>query len=188
VAVDAARILAGFDEIDRLAQLETGALRLEDGESDLRDVVTRTLRRLDGVLRPRSARIELIAQGGPFTIGMAGIDAMQLTWRLLATLAGTLAPGEIVELVLVGDGQQVTLDADLPAALAGAGDSFAASAPAQPRAVSSGMFGTGFTLRLARAEAQAIGGTLERVEDRLRLALPVLTANRTAHTQGNGSR
>ena len=77
MAVDAARILAGFDEIDRLAQLETGALQLEEGESDLRDVVTRTLRRLDGVLRPRSARIELIAQGGPFTIGMAGIDAMQ---------------------------------------------------------------------------------------------------------------
>ena len=51
------------------------------------------------------------------------------------------------------------------------------------------MFGTGFTLRLARAEAQAIGGTLERQEDRIRLVVPVLTGQRGAHTlerEGNG--
>lgn len=188
VAVDAARVLAGFDEIDRFARLETGALRLDEGECDLREVVTRTLRRLEAVLRPRGARIELVAQGGPFTAGMAEVDAMQLVWRLLATLAGALAPGEIVDLVLAGDGELVTLDADLPAALAGNGDPFAASAPAQPRAVSAGMFGTGFTLRLARVEAQAIGGNLGQVEDRLRLVLPALTASRTAHTQGDGGR
>ena len=188
VAVDAARVLAGFDEIDRMARLETGALRLDEGECDLRAVIVRTLRRLEGVLRPRSARIELIAVGGPFIVGMAEPDAMQLAWRLLATLAGALAPGEIVELVLAGDGERITVDADLPAALAGNGDPFAASTPAQPRAISAGMFGTGFTLRLARAETQAIGGTLEQDEDRLRLTLPALTATRTAHTQGNGGR
>jgi hypothetical protein len=44
-------------------------------------------------------------------------------------------------------------------------------------------------LRLARAEAEAIGGTLDRHEDRVRLVLPVLTGHRAAHTQereGNG--
>lgn len=191
VAVDAARVLAGFDEIDRLARLETGVLRLDEGESDLREVVNRTLRRLDAVLRPRSARIELVARGAPFTVGMTEADAMQLAWRLLATLAGALAPGEIVDLILASDGEQVTLDADLPVALAVNSDPFEASTPAQPRAISAGMFGNGFTLRLARAEAEAIGGTLVRDEDRLRLVLPVLTASRTAHTQGglgNGSR
>src|SRR5690606_4544613 len=59
IAVDAARLMAGFDEIDRLAKLETGALQLEPGESDWREVVATILRRLDGVLRPRGARIEL---------------------------------------------------------------------------------------------------------------------------------
>ena len=189
VAVDAARIMAGFDEIDRLARLETGALRLDDGECDLREVVARTLRRLEGVLRPRSARIELVAHGSPFTVGMGEADAMQLAWRLLATLAGALAPGEIVDVSLAGDGTKVMLDADLPAGLAGNGDPFAASAPAQPRAISAGMFGTGFTLRLARAEAESIGGTLERHEDRVRLVLPALTGLWGAHTlprQGNG--
>jgi two-component system, OmpR family, sensor kinase len=189
VAVDAARVMAGFDEIDRLARLETGALELDEGECDLREVVANTLRRLDGVLRPRSARIELAAEGTEFTIGMAEADARQLAWRLLATLAGALAPGEIVDLALVSDAQHITLEVDLPVSLAGNGDPFAASAPAQPRAISAGMFGTGFTLRLARAEAEAIGGTLDRHEDRVRLVLPVLTGHRAAHTQereGNG--
>lgn len=188
VAVDAARVLAGFDEIDRMARLETGALRLDEGECDIRSVIVRTLRRLEGVLRPRGARIELVAEGGPFIVGMAEVDAMQLAWRLLATLAGALAPGEIVELVLAGDGKDITLDADLPAALAGNGDPFAASTPGQPRAISAGMFGAGFTLRLARAEAEAIDGTLEQVDDQLRLAVPALTASQAAHTQGNGGR
>jgi hypothetical protein len=191
VAVDAARLMAGFDEIDRLARLETGVLRLDEGECDLREVVSGTLRRLDGVLRPRSARIELAAQGSPFVVGMIEADAMQLAWRMLATLAGALAPGEIVDLALISDGKQITMDVDLPAALAGNGDPFAAAAPAHSRAISAGMFGTGFALRLARAEAEAIGGTLVQDEDLLRLVLPVLTASRGVHTQGregNGGR
>ena len=189
VAVDAARLMAGFDELERLARLETGALELDEGECDLRNVVARTLRRLEGVLRPRSARMELIAHGSPFTIGMAETDAGQLAWRLLATLAGALAPGEIIDVALASDGKHVTLEADLPAGLAVNGDPFAASTPGPPRAISAGMFGLGFTLRLARAEAEAIGGSLERHEDRLRLVVPALTAPRADHTldrQGNG--
>lgn len=191
VAVDAARLMAGFDEIDRLARLETGALDLEDGACDLREVVSRIIQRLDGVLRPRGARIELAARGSPFAVGMAETDAMQLSWRLLATLAGALAPGETIALSLIGDGQEVALEADLPAALSGHADLFGASAPTQPRAISAGMFGTGFTLRLARAEAEATGGALERLDGHLRLSVPALTAHPAGHTlesRGNGGR
>lgn len=189
VAVDAARLLAGFDEIDRLASLEAGAEGIDAGECDLRDVTGRILRRLDGVLRPRGARIELAARGSPFTVGVAESDAMQLAWRVLATLAGGLAPGETIDLTLGGDGAWVTLEASLPAALAAEDDLFAAAAPAQPRAISAGMFGTGFTLRLARAETEAAGGRLERVAENLRLRVPALTAPRGAHRldgMGNG--
>jgi len=184
VAVDAARLMAGFDEIDRFARLEAGALQLEDGHSDLREVVAALLRRLESVLSPRGARIELRASGGPFTLGLDPAEVQQLGWRLIATIAGALAPGEIVDLDLASDGRQITLNADLPAALAGEDDLFSAAAAGQPRAISAGMFGTGFTLRLARAEAEAAGGTLERHGDAVRLALPVLTAQPAAHTQG----
>ena len=107
---------------------------------------------------------------------------MQLAWRLLATVAGALGPGEIVDLSLTSDGVTITLDIELPAALLGNGDLFAASSPPQPRAISAGMFGTGFTLRLARAEVTAAGGTLEQRDDGVRLSVPVLTAKSSAHT------
>jgi len=184
VAVDAARLLAGFDEIDRLARLESGAPVLDEGRSQLDEVVSNILRRIEGVLRPRSARIELALHSESFTIGLADADAQQLAWRLLATLAGALAPGEVIDLALSSDGTELTLVADLPAGLLDDGDLFAATAPAQQRALSAGMFGTGFTLRLARAEAAAAGGSLARRDDTLRLVLPVLTASLAAHTVG----
>ncbi|MBT2134182.1 hypothetical protein KK137_07540 [Croceibacterium sp. LX-88] len=175
VAVDAARIMAGFDEIDRLARLESGALEFESGQCDLREVVNQLLRRLDGVLRQRSARIEFEAEGTDFTVGLDRSDALQLVWRLLATLAGALAPGEIIDLTLIGRSGDVTMEIDLPGSMMGDSDLFAATATAQPRAVSAGMFGSGFTFRLARAEARAAGGELARREDRLELVLPSLT-------------
>jgi len=181
VAVDAARLLAGFDEIDRLARLESGALRLGEGSCDLRDVVGPLLRRLEGVLRPRSARIDLAMSGAPFTVGLDEGEAQQLVWRLAATLAGALEPGEVIDLTLASDGERVTLAAELPAALRDEDDVFAASASDQPRAVSAGMLGTGFTLRLARAEAVSAGGALERVEDALRLSLPALAGPEASH-------
>ena len=188
VAVDAARLMAGFDEIDRFARLETGSLELDEGESDLREVVAQILRRLESVLRPRSARIELIASGSRFIVGLAPAETQQLAWRLLATLAGTMAPGEILDLALASEGPRLTLAVDLPAALLGDDDLFTAATAQQPRAISAGMFGTGFTLRLARAEAEAAGGTLERADDTLRLTLPVLTARTAVHTlEGNGN-
>jgi hypothetical protein len=182
IAVDAARLLAGFDEIDRLAQLETGTQPLSPGQSDLREVIAQLLRRLEGVLRPRGARIDLTVRGTPFTVAMEEQEAQQLAWRLLATLAGALAPGETIALTLTSDGARATLAADLPMALLGDDDLFAASVPAQPRAISAGMFGNGFTLRLARAEAVAAGGALEQRKELLHLDLPVLTGSAPSHT------
>ena len=48
------------------------------------------------------------------------------------------------------------------------------------------MFGTGFTLRLARAEAEAAGGSLVAGEETLALDLPALTATGAPHSQGAG--
>ncbi|OYW46529.1 MAG: hypothetical protein B7Z08_06930 [Sphingomonadales bacterium 32-68-7] len=182
VAVDAARLLAGFEEIDRLARLESGADALETGTSDFREVLERLLRRLEGALRPRRAAIEFAATGGPFGVGLAEGDALELAWRLLATLAGALAPGEAIDVTLAGDAGAVTLRAELPAALLGDDDLFSAADPARPGALSAGMFGHGFTLRLARAEAAAVGGSLERHDDLLILSLPALTAAEADHS------
>lgn len=177
IAVDAARLLAGFDEIDRLARLEAGALHLGEGRTDLRECTIQLLRRLEGTLRPRSARVDLMVHGERFVVGLEEVDVQQLLWRLLATLTGVLTPGEVIEATLNSDGARLTLALDLPISLLDNDDLFAASAPPQPRAISAGMFGTGFCLRLARAEALAAGGKLERREDMVCLELPVLNGS-----------
>jgi hypothetical protein len=72
----------------------------------------------------------------------------------------------------------------LPVALAGEEDLFAAAARIESPAVTAGMFGTGFTLRLARAEAEAVGGSLAVRGESLALTLPGLTGAVPDHSQG----
>lgn len=188
VGVDAARLLAGFDEIERMAQLESGTLALAEGTSNLRVVVESTLRRLEGVLRPRSSKMRLLVSGDAFFVGIGEEDAALLAWRLLATIGGALAPGEVIELTLRGEDGRVVLSVELPIGLGAGEDPFAAVAPAQAPVVTAGMFGTGFTLRLARAEARVLGGNLSADEETLVLDLPALTAGGSAHSQGFSDR
>lgn len=171
IAGDAARMLAGFEELDRLARLEAGALELERGASDFRAIAIQTARQLDGVLRPRSAGLELEAPLVPCPVGLARHDAELLAWRLLATVAGAITPGEALQLVLADLPGRVRLRIELPASLADRDDVFDSFAQ-RSQTVMSGMFGAGFTLRLARAEARAAGGDLARVDDALLLTLP----------------
>lgn len=183
IGVDAARLLAGFDEIDRLARLESGALALSSDGCNFRVVVETTVRRLEGVTRPRSAHLRLLTSGEPFVIGLGQEDGALLAWRLLASLAGSLAPGEVVELALRGGDHGIELETELPAALGSADDLFATAPLNEAPALTAGMFGTGFTLRLARAEAEAAGGSLERRGETLALSLPGLTPVAPDHSQ-----
>lgn len=175
VTVDSAKLLAAFDEVDRLSKLETGALEPGAGESDLHDVVTETIRRLDGVLRPRNSAIALEVRGSPFTTALARDDLLALGWRILASLAGALAPSETITAELDSDGEMIALTLQLPEAIAAQEDRLATRIPEKRPAISAGMFGTGFSFRLSRAEIIAAGGTFAFVGSRLAVTLPLLT-------------
>ena len=177
IAGDSARILAGFDELDRLARLETGALDLEAGESDLCAIVRAQIGQFKTVLGPRVARFEARIADRPAPLPLAPNEAEMLGWRILATLAGATGAGETIGLELAPDGDQIVLRAQLPTKLAGAEDVFASDVRSGGSTLSSGIFGAGFSLRLARAEARAAGGDLVREEERLVLSLPLLTAS-----------
>ena len=184
VGVDSARLLAGFDEIDRVVRLETGEAELSEDGCNVRLAVERTLKRLDGVTRPRSAKMRLLVSGENFTARLGPDETNQLAWRLLATMAGALAPGEVIETALRGLPDTVELSIELPMSLLSVDDLFDGAAPAQAPAVTAGMFGSGFTLRLARAEAEAAGGSLTVEDETLTLALPSLTDSATGHSEG----
>jgi signal transduction histidine kinase len=176
IASDAARMLAGFDELDRLARLETGALALESGATDFAAIVAALVAQLDEVLQPRTAGFDAAIPTGEFRVPMARGEAEALAWRLLATFTGAVGAGEQLAIVLETVGDRLVLRCELPAQLAARSEIFAAGARASG-AVSAGMFGAGFALRLARAEARAAGGNFVREDDWVVLSLPLLTAS-----------
>ena len=175
IAGDSARILAGFDELDRLARLETGALDLEAGESDFAEIVRGQLAQLQTVLGPRVARFDARLSDRPAPLALARAEAEMFGWRILATLAGATGAGETVSLTLSNDAEEAELRMQLPAQLAGLEDIFASDLRSGGGTLSSGIFGAGFSLRLARAEARAAGGDLLREDGNLLLRLPLLT-------------
>ncbi len=186
IAVDAAKLLAAFEEVDRLARLESGTLALAQGDADLHEAVAETLRRLEGVLRPRGAAIALYAAGDAFPTPLAREELLLLVWRILATLAGAVAPGEHLHAQL-GPATQASspammLSCNLPRLIAAQDDPFAPMRKDKGQLLSATMFGSGFALRLARAEAEAAGGSLEICADNLALTLPLLTASEQAHS------
>ena len=185
IAADAARMLAGFEELERLARLESGRQELESGECDFAEVLAATIDQLGHFTSARGSGFDLrIEAHGPLLVGLAIEEAHRLSWRLLATLAGAANPGEVLALRIHRRGAMAALSMQLPASLV-AQDSDrlppAVSGPS-PHALSAGVFGSGFSLRLAAAEAAAAGGVLQRHGDTLELSLPDLTAAEAAHS------
>lgn len=187
IAGDSAHILAGFDELDRLAKLEVGALDLEAGESDFAAIARRQVMQLQTVLSPRVARFDAKLGDARAPLALAQSEAEMLCWRLLATLAGATGAGETVALQLDTEGDQIELAAYLPASLREAENVFAVETRPSGGALSAGIFGAGFSLRLARAEARVAGGDLSRIGDRLVLSLPLLTAQDSVPSPENAS-
>lgn len=183
IASDSARILAGFDELDRLAKLESGALEPDSGCTDFIEVLSATIEQLAPYLKSRTGQIALWNDEEAMPVPLARDEAERLAWRLLATLASALTPGEELDLHIAREEGRGIFAIDLPAALTERDDLFVAAPNGTAPALNAGMFGAGFTLRLARAEARAIGGAVEREGDVLRLILPLLTEADADHSQ-----
>ncbi|MDY7097048.1 MAG: histidine kinase dimerization/phospho-acceptor domain-containing protein [Pseudomonadota bacterium] len=174
IAADAAHILAGFEELDRLAQLETGAKRIEQGQVDLAELTRQTALQLGQVLSPRMAGLELeVAVDEPVLVGIDRDDAELIVWRLLATLGGGCGAGEMLAIALDLDEDKVQITCELPRQLLEEEDIFAAEVKPIGGAINAGLFGAGFALRLVKAEAQSAGGDLVLAGELIALTLPV---------------
>ena len=174
IAADAARILAGFEELDRLAKLETGALEIDPGDADLTRIALQTNRQLDQVLQPRMAGIIIEDDAPPAVIAIDSVQAEGLLWRLLATLGGGCSSGEMLDAKLEVASGLAMLSCGLPAQLLAEEDIFTAEVRPIGTSINAGLFGAGFALRLARAEARAAGGDLVRKDESIILTLPLL--------------
>ena len=174
IASDAARMLAGFAELERLARLDAGIQDLPDGSSDFVTIARRQVSQLQTVLSPRVSRIEASWELPEATVALAPESAELLAWRFLGTLAAATAAGERMALTLGAEAEALKLTVQLPAALAQCEDVFSGDIRAAGGALGTGLLGAGFALRLARAEARAAGGALVREGlGRMILTLPL---------------
>ena len=176
IAADSALILSGFSELDRLARLEAGITEMEEGEADIRALARRMVAQLASVLAPRLAGIELeVAESEPLTAHLDADEAEALIWRILATCGGGCASGEVLSCSITRERGMVRMTCEIPAQLLSEDDIFAADAKPIAGNINAGVFGAGFALRLARAEARAAGGGLTHDGERVTLLLPLLT-------------
>lgn len=189
VAADSALMLAGFEELDRYARLDSGTLTLAGGECDLAAALEALVSRFQG--DEQGPRFTLSGHGQASPVALDGTEAERLCWRLLATLAGNGAAGEILSVTLERRRGAVQAAFTLPQALAALSDEALFHAAVQPGAQQAGtmapvagMFGTGFALRLAAVEARAAGGDLTRDARQLLLTLPGLTVPGVNLSQG----
>ncbi|WP_226636285.1 sensor histidine kinase [Novosphingobium profundi] len=181
IAGDCAHILAGFEELDRLVKLETGALSLDPGLCNFALVTHRTIHRLGSWTGPRNSgfRPSPDLADAELPIALEHDEAERLVWRLLAALAGASASEERLTLHWAENGSDLRMCLQLPKALAEReGDAlFAIGDIGRGQALTAGVFGVGFTLRLAAAEARSAGGALQRIANELVLTLPLARVN-----------
>lgn len=173
IASDAARMLAGFEDVERLIVLESGrheAAADPARQGDLALILARVQAQLAPSIERRAIVLEWSLPEGPIMVAMPLAELERTVWRLVSTLIGSAAPGETIALACTA-GAAARLTASLPAILAeGAGDVFEPDITTGAAADAS-LLGNGFALRLCRAEARAAGGTLDRPAGRAQLVL-----------------
>ncbi|MFY7835058.1 MAG: sensor histidine kinase [Novosphingobium sp.] len=175
IAADAAQILAGFEEVERLVKLESRALTLDPGEADAAEVVTRLIDQVTPVFSARNVRLAVNVPDAALPVGMAADELERSVWRVLSVIAASVAPGERLTIALETGDRTAHLSIALPAALYRLGDAalFAPDVAGNSGSFSApAMLGNGFALRLARAEFEAANGTLLREGERLMITLP----------------
>ena len=185
IAADSAAMMAGFEELDRFARLTGEEIDLVGTGCDLSLTVSRTLDQLATYTQPRVSGFKTKLHEPPVPIAMSQSDGDRLLWRILGTLAGETAPGEYLSLRLTVQGDMAQFSSTLPRRLVEREDQklFEGGLASGQNAITAGMFGSGFALRLARAEARAARGDLVRDTDELVLSLPLLTQGTAGNSE-----
>lgn len=189
IASDAARILGGFDDVDRLVKLETGQLKPDEGAGDLGSIFDRLIIQLEQVVAPREVRLKVERPAGVLVTSVDETELERMLWRVLAVIGSAAQPGERLRFILTSGATGHALSLPLPATLAARDDDelFAPDSSSASTFPATAMLGSGFALRLAAAEARGVGGTLRRDGNRLILNLPLATSTQDLKPLANSA-
>ena len=112
IAGEAARMLAGFAEIERIAQLESGTAETDEGITDFVAIARRQVSQLATVLSPRVSRIEVRFELDEASVPLSSVNAEAIAWRLLGTIASATAAGENMGSALGGGRDKTAPDCE----------------------------------------------------------------------------
>ena len=158
-------------DLDTAARIEGSALETRPAPLDLAALAARAVADLQGVAQSRHLRLTMMP---PPAAAMAQTDdraARRLVERLLAATVAAALPGERLTVQLVAKSRTIRLHVTRPQALP-AGDDRLLAIDGEEGSDELLLLGIGFTLRLVRGLADALGGSLTVSPERLTLRLP----------------
>ncbi|HKR25782.1 MAG TPA: HAMP domain-containing sensor histidine kinase, partial [Allosphingosinicella sp.] len=186
-------LLGAVDDLDTAARLESRRLELGESAVDAAALLWRLHESYARVAAQRGSRIEVeIAEGLP-EARVEPAAAERMFARMLAGTIGLAGDGETIRARLGaetrGAKRRLCLAVDRPRSLAGLGEEALLDPGYSPEGDWPGApaLGLGFSLRLVRNLAEAVGGALAIEETRFALHLPAEGEQSAPAGQGEGS-
>ena len=167
----AAGLIAAIDDLDTAARLEGDVLDVRSHSADVAPLLARTVAELQPLAADR--RAVLTADDGPAV--WAHVDdraTARLIDRLLTAVLASAEPGERLRAQVAAKTRGVRIHVTRPRALRMGADDALLAIDVEAGGEGGPLLGTGFTLRLVRNLATALGGSLVIAPDRLTLRLP----------------
>jgi signal transduction histidine kinase len=188
----AARLLTAVDDLDTAARIETSRLDLDESAVDAVALICRLHDAYERVAAERDASIAIeIARDLPMARVEPGA-AERMFARLLAATIGLARPDETVSASMTLEAhagkRMLCLAIGRPQVIAGLSESDLLDPGYSPEGDWPGapVLGLGFSLRLVRNLAEAVGGALVVSRSRLKLFVPAVEAGGRAETKEIG--
>lgn len=168
----AADLLAAIEDLDTAARIEGGALDVRLTVTDLTAIARRAVAELAAAAAARAIPLAIDAET---RILITGDDRAtpRLVARLIATILAIAQPGERLRVQVAARSRNARLTITRPRGLLDGNDDAALAIDPAPHRDEGPLLGQGFTLRLLRNFAEALGGRLGVDADRLTLRLPL---------------
>lgn len=157
-------------DLDTAARLDGGALELRPAPLDLSAMVRREVADLQAVAQARHVRLAVSA-GGAANAFVDDRMARRLFGRLLAAAITAALPGEQLIVQVAAKTRSIRVHVTRPRTLTASDDRLLAI-DEEDGGDELLLLGIGFTLRLVRSLAEALGGSLSVGAERLTLRLP----------------
>ena len=173
IVAEATRLVAMVDDLDTAARIDGGGIDAAPVEgTDAALIFDRAISEQRGVLMQRGVVLDDTIAPARTVVGAAQVERMAT--RLIAAVAGTAAPGEMLSARLAESVDGTAFTISRPAVLAGRHERALLDPDFSPDGdwPDAPLLGLGFTLRLIAKMATQAGGSLVILSEAFRLMLP----------------